>query len=234
MIGIAIVEDEDIYADQLQDYIRQYGESHGEQFKVTRFTDGDEITENYQGGFDIILMDIQMQFMDGMTAAETIRKQDSEVIIMFITNRIDYALRGYQVDALDYVLKPITYFSFEEKLARAIGRVQRQEKHPIVINSGSGITKVYAEDIYFIESEGHNLNYTTASGVYQERKKIKDAEEELAGQGFFCINKGSLVNLRHVDSVKDGCANIAGEALPISRARKNEFMEALLAVMEEA
>ncbi len=233
MISIAIVEDEDSYAAQLKEYIGKYSKEHKEDFEVTRFTDGDEIAENYQGGFDIILMDIQMQFMDGMTAAETIRKLDQQVVIMFITNRIDYALRGYQVDALDYVLKPITYFSFEEKLARAIGRVQRQEKHPIIINSGSGIVKVYAEDIYFIESEGHNLNYTTASGVYQERKKIKDAEDELTPQGFFRINKGSLVNLRHVDSVKDGCANIAGEALPVSRARKNEFMEALLASMEE-
>ena len=69
--------------------------------------------ENYSGDFDIILMDIQMKYMDGMTAAEQIRKLDSEVIIMFITNMTQYAIRGYEVDALDYVVKPVEYLLTE-------------------------------------------------------------------------------------------------------------------------
>ena len=67
----------------------------------------DGVYENYRGGFDIILMDIQMRFMDGMTTAEKIRQMDQKVIIMFITNMIQYAVRGYEVDAMDYVVKPV-------------------------------------------------------------------------------------------------------------------------------
>ena len=69
MIHIAIVDDEDIYARKLSMYVRQYSQEHGGDFKVTRFRDGDEIAEEYPGGFDIILMDIQMEFMNGMEAA---------------------------------------------------------------------------------------------------------------------------------------------------------------------
>ena len=95
MIQIAIVEDEEIYVKQLTEYIRKYQTERGKSIKVTIFGDGEDITENYSGSFDIILMDIQMRFMDGMTAAEKIRQIDQKVIIMFITNMIQYAVRGY-------------------------------------------------------------------------------------------------------------------------------------------
>ena len=117
MIQIAIVEDEEIYVKQLTEYnpkiIKRKRE---ESIKVTVFGDGEDITENYSGGFDIILMDIQMRFMDGMTAAEKIRQMDQKVIIMFITNMIQYAVRGYEVDAMDYVVKPVEYFSFSSEI----------------------------------------------------------------------------------------------------------------------
>ena len=80
------------------------------------FTDGDEIAGGYKSVYDIILMDVQMRFMDGMSAAEEIRKVDPEVVIIFITNMSQYAIRGYAVDALDYVLKPVSYFAWSESL----------------------------------------------------------------------------------------------------------------------
>ena len=112
MIQIAIVEDEEIYVKQLTEYIRKYQTERGRSIKVTVFGDGEDITENYSGSFDIILMDIQMRFMDGMTAAEKIRQMDQKVIIMFITNMIQYAVRGYEVDAMDYVENQLSTFLF--------------------------------------------------------------------------------------------------------------------------
>lgn len=227
MISIAIVEDEEQYAAQFQEYIERYQQETGKRFKVTRFTDGDEIIEKYTGEFDIILMDIQMQFMDGMTAAEEIRKVDSEVIIMFITNMSNYAIRGYQVDAMDYVLKPVAYFPFSQKLERAIGRVSRKEGHPVTINTSECMVRMEVSDIYFIESEGHNLVYQTKKGIFKERARMQDAEDKFVPFGFFRSNKGYLVNLEHVDGVRDGCCIVHGESLLISRSRKTDFMQAL-------
>lgn len=110
MIRIAIVEDETVYKEQLIEYLKEFEQERSETLKIDTFSDGDEIVENYQAQFDIILMDIQMNFMDGMSAAEEIRKIDSEVVIIFITNLAQYAIKGYEVDALDYILKPISYF----------------------------------------------------------------------------------------------------------------------------
>lgn len=99
MIRIAIVEDEQNYIDKLSEYLDRYKKEYGEQLSVTVFHDGDEISSGYKAQFDIILMDIEMKFVNGMSAAEEIRKVDSEVTIIFITNTPQYAVRGYEVGA---------------------------------------------------------------------------------------------------------------------------------------
>lgn len=227
MIQLAIVEDEDAYAEQLTQMVLRYEKEKDVRIHITRYTDGDEIAENYPGGFDMILMDIQMRFMDGMTAAEKIRKVDKEVLIMFITNRTDYAIRGYQVDAIDYVLKPVTYPAFSQKMDRAMERLSRHEGFLVTIATSEGMMRLDVGEIYYVESEGHNLIYHTKRGNLSMRERIQDAEEKLKDHGFFRTNKGCLVNLEHVEGVKDGCCLIQGEMLPISRARKNDFMQAL-------
>lgn len=227
MIEIAIVEDEDSYAEQLNGYVKQYEEETRSRIHITRFSDGDEITEDYKGSYDIILMDIQMEFMDGMTAAEQIRSMDTEVVIMFITNMTSYAIRGYQVDAMDYVLKPVTYFDFSQKLTRAIGKIAKRKSHPVTISSSSGMIRLDAGDIWYLESQGHQLIYHTRQGEFQERRKMQEAEEAYEALGFFRSNKGVLVNLEHVEGVQEGCCIVHGERLPVSRARRNDFMSAL-------
>lgn len=227
MVHLAIVEDEDLYANQLLEYIERFEKETDESFRVARFQDGDEIAEEYTGEFDIILMDIEMQFMDGMTAAEEIRKMDDEVVIMFITNMTNYAIRGYQVDALDYVVKPVEYFSFCKKLERALDKVGRKKTPTITIKIQSGAMKLKTSDIYYIESEGHNLHYVTKKGDYKCRAKMQTAEESLEQYGFFRSNKSYLVNMQYVEGVSDGCCLVNGDKLLISRARKKDFMIAM-------
>ncbi len=227
MVNLAIVEDEDFYAQQLTEFIQKYQEESGNYFKITRFKDGDEITNGYKGQFDIILMDIEMKLMDGMTAAEEIRRLDQEVVIMFITNMTNYAIRGYQVDALDYVLKPVSYFAFSQKLDRAISRIHRPNSNIISIDMPSGVKKLDIDNIFYIESEGHNLNFYTSAGEFSVRARLSDFEAQLAPYNFFRSNKGYLVNLKYVDGVEKGACLIAGKQLLISRARKNDFMNAL-------
>mgnify|MGYP002627306980 CR=1 FL=1 len=227
MIKLAIVEDEDSYAAQLTEFVDQYQKESGNYFKITRFRDGDEITNGYRGQFDIILMDIEMKLMDGMSAAEEIRKLDQDVVIMFITNMTNYAIRGYQVDALDYVLKPVSYFAFSQKLGRAITKIKKPGSKIISIEMSSGIKKLDIDNIFYIESEGHSLNFYTTGGDFSIRAKLGDFEEQLSDYNFFRSNKGYLVNLKYVDGVENGCCIIAGKQLLISRARKNDFMSAL-------
>lgn len=227
MIKIAIVEDEQLYAKQLHEYLRKYEKENGEAIEVTIYSDGDQIVEKYQSQYDIILMDIEMKFMDGMSAAEEIRKIDTEVVIIFITNMTQYAIRGYAVDALDYVLKPVSYFALSQRLNRAIGRMRKRESKMIMVNMKGGIVRLNIANIYYIESQGHTLILHTILGDYETSGTMKEMESKLLGMNFCRGNKGYLINLQHVDGISDGCAIVKDEKLILSRACKKEFMEAL-------
>lgn len=227
MIQIAIVDDDAASIEKLRGYLMQYQREAGEEINITAFSDGDELVENYKAEYDIILLDVEMRFMDGMTAAGIIRESDPEVIIIFITNMAQYAIKGYQVNASDYVLKPVSYFSFSQSLKRAIGRINKKGKDYIAIGIKGGTVKLQIGDICYIESQGHRMSFHTRTQEFVTLATMKEIEEKLKDFHFFRCNKGSLLNLAFVDSVQDGCVIVNGESLVISRARKKEFMEEL-------
>lgn len=227
MIRVAIVEDDELYITQLQQYLQDYQKEYGEDLDVKIYRDGDGITANYKAQHDIILMDIQMEFVDGMTAAEEIRQKDTVVIIMFITNMPQYAIRGYEVGALDYILKPVTYFAFTQKFGRAVARIKKKSKKFIVVQVKGGVHRMDVSSIYYIESQAHNLIYHTKDGIFVSSGTMKQAEEALNGMNFSRGNKGYLINLEHVEGVLDKCAVIKGEKLLLSRPRTNAFMQDL-------
>ena len=228
MINIAIVDDDKSYINQMNEYFDRYTQESGETIKITTFSDGNDIVEKYRSQFDIILMDIEMKFMDGMSAAEEIRRVDKEVVIIFITNMSQYAIRGYAVEALDYMLKPVSYFAFSQRLNRAISRMKKREQKSLVIPVKGGVVRLPVNSIYYIESQGHNLLYHTTSGEYTSSGTLKDAEEALRELHFFRGSKWYLINLQQVQGLGDGFAKLkSGEEVPLSRSRKKEFMEAL-------
>ena len=128
MAKIAVVEDNDAMRAQLCGFIAQYAQESGHQLDVTAFSDGAQLVEPYRPGFDIIFLDIEMPTLGGMPTAERIRRQDPDVVLVFVTNMAQYAIRGYEVDALDFVLKPVSYYQFSTKLERALQRIQRRRQ----------------------------------------------------------------------------------------------------------
>ena len=145
MFKIAIVEDQEETRKSLNRFVRQYAQEQGLQVEISLITDGAEIAEHYTPGFDIIFMDVEMPRLDGFGAAEAIRAVDADVVLVFVTNMAQYAIRGYEVDALDYVLKPVNYYQFCTKLSRAIQRVQRRRGGQVVLQlAGGGIQQLDA------------------------------------------------------------------------------------------
>ena len=199
LLRVAIVEDDDSYAETLQEYLNKYEQENEVRFQVVRYEDGADLVEKYHGDFDILIMDIELKFMDGMTAAQHIRKMDSNVIIIFVTNMPQFALKGYQVDALDYVLKPISYYAFSQRLERALERMERRStKKYITLHLKGRVQKVNILNIMYIEALQHDLIYhMDRDGVtYTVRGIIKDLEANLKDYYFFRSHASSGARIR--------------------------------------
>ena len=227
MLKLAIVDDDPNYRREIGTLLRQYETEYGEKFQISEYTDGDELLEDYRPEFDIILLDIEMEFVDGMTAATKIREVDQDVIIIFITNMPQYAINGYQVGALDYILKPLSYYAFSQTMKRAIGRRKSSEKRYIVASERGMKQKVDASEILYVEVINHDLIFHTKNGIINSKGTMKETMKELEGLSFFQCNKGYLVNLEFVDAITGNDVKVGEEYLLVSRAKKKPLIDAL-------
>ena len=227
MYHIAVVEDEKICSVQVQQFLAQYQEENHVRFKVTVFEAASQILEAYEPVYDMILMDIDMPGINGMDAAGQIRQTDQEVVIVFITNIASFAIRGYEVDALDFVVKPITYYQFSTRLARALKRSRSREPRQIILTLSDGVKKLEVGQIYYVEVQNRMLHYYTQEGVFAVRGTMQSVQRMLEAYSFAKCNHWYMVNLRHVSEVKKNTVVVGEFELEVSRRNRKQFLKAL-------
>ena len=227
MIRVAIVEDEAEIREQLMGYVQRYTRQYGTAFEVKTFADGLEILEDYRPAYDLILLDIEMKHLDGMETARRIRELDPEVMLVFITNRAQYAIKGYAVGALDYVLKPVPYFAFSQQLQKVEEQLRRRTRHYLAVPVEGGLRRLDTSRIYYIESEGHRVHFYTEEGDFAAPGALKALEEKLADRPFARCNSGYLVNLAQVQAVQQNTVEVGPYELQVSRPKRKSFLAAL-------
>jgi DNA-binding LytR/AlgR family response regulator len=228
MIRVAIVEDDFESQDRLREYIERYGAEFKETFEVAVFQDGEEIVQQTAGRFGIIFLDVKMERMDGLTAARRIRAVDEDVILIFITNMAQYAIKGYEVDALSYLLKPVPYFAFSQELKRSIRRLEkRATTNYLTLTTENGIARLDSAKILFVERDRHRVVFHAEKKAWSAVGTIRETELTLQGGDFFRCNSGYIVNMAHVTGVQDNFVLVGEYKLQISRPRKKVFLAAL-------
>lgn len=228
MLKIAIVEDERQCQEELIEYLRKYEKEHNEAFIVRVFNDGIDILDDYSADYHLIFLDIHMKYQDGMTTAKKIREVDADAQIVFLTALAQYAIEGYKVNALDFILKPVVY----EQLAMTMDKVlsvtskYRREKQLLVVD-GEKKCKISTDDILYIEVIGHEMFFYTKENVYSRHGiALKTMVDELSDYYFVKSGQSQLVNLKYVDEVKKDAVFVNGVQIFLSRSRKKEFLEA--------
>lgn len=227
MYHIAVVEDENECSKQIQTFLAQYREENSVRFKVSVFADGVQLLDGYEPVYDMILMDIDMPGINGMDAAEKIRQTDQDVVIVFITNIASFAIRGYEVGALDYIVKPLSYYNFSMRLTRALKRSKARVPHEMILTLPDGVKKLEVGQIYYVEVQNRMLHYYTTEGIFHVRGTMQSAQQMLKAYSFAKCNYWYMVNLRHVTEVKKNTVVVGTYELEISRRNRTPFLKAL-------
>lgn len=227
MIRVAIVDDDVIIQNKLKQYIKEYEKEKKEKFYISIYSDAFDIVEQYNGLYDIIFMDIQMDKMDGLTAAERIRDVDKNVIIIFVTNMSGYAIQGYKVDALSYVVKPIVYVDFVQQLDKAVNRIALSKSAFLLVTVNSEIIRLDITKICYMESIEHKVYIHLEDETISIYNSLSNLEQLVKNFHFARCNSCFLVSLKHVESIEKDCVIVGGDELVISRSKKKNFMNAL-------
>ena len=226
MIRIAIVEDAAFDRQVLRDCLREYGQETGTELLITEFTGGTAFLEQYQEDLDLIFMDIMMDGLDGLTTARKLRRRDDKVLLVFVTSMLQYAVQGYSVDAMDFIIKPVTYTGLKLCMDRVVRRLNETAPVRLRFTNREGTHSVDAAEICYIESLEHKIVVHTVQGEIQSDMSLAAAEKMVKALPFFRCHVSYLVNLRYVDRVSGNDVWVNGDRLAISRYRRKDFLEA--------
>lgn len=221
---LAVVDDVKNATDLLDSYIKRFEKENNINIYVSIFHNPNDFLNNYSRDYDLVLMDIEMPGLNGIETAKELRRMDSRVVLMFITNMAQYAINGYEVEAIDFVIKPVSYFDFALKIKKAMRYITRNQDKKLTLNTQDGIVHLYVSDICYIEVIRHYLIYHTINGDYTVRGVMKEIEENLKNYHFVRSNHCYLVNLKYVESVNGNILKVSGYDLQISRNKKSEFL----------
>lgn len=225
--NVAIVEDTQSEADTLKAYFARYAAEKGVDFKITHFESAEPFLEKYRPVYDLVLMDIALPKINGMEAAVRLRELDRTTTIIFVTNMAQFAVRGYEVDAFDFVVKPVSYSNFALKLQRALNKLGTRGDTEVLVSMADGLYRIASSQIKYIEISGHRMVYHTTDGTIKAYGNLKEVESVLSGKMFVRCNSCYLVNLNYVYAIRGYTVVVDGDELQISRPRKKAFVQAV-------
>lgn len=224
----AVVDDNPMDVRRLVNYLEQFQAEQGASIQIHPFSSSIDFLEEYDGSYDIVFLDIEMPGSDGLTTAREIRSRDDAVAIIFITNMGQYAIHGYEVNAIDFMIKPVSYFNFAQKLGKAIRFLSRRSQRTVLLQGEDGVIRLEASNIWYVEKERDNLIYHTREGDFRKRGTMKAEKELLRGLPFEECTVGCLVNLEAVQRIGREHVYLKEGQLPLSRRLKKEFTQSYI------
>ena len=210
----------------LTDLLTRYGKQHGVEFKVTWHSSAMEMLSD-KGHYDLCLLDIEMPGINGMEAAGLLRTYDETIPIIFVTNLAKYAVKGYEVGALGFIVKPVSYGGLSLSLDRALRAIGANAGRSVAVPTEDGVRVVPLRSIIYVEVTKHRLTYHIENEEPLEaRGSLVQLEEELAEAPVVRVSKSCLANMDKISLVRNAEVQMTnGDLLRISRTHKKEVVD---------
>ena len=227
MVSIAICDDELTILGELDKKIKNYMSKKQIDFSITKYVRGEQLLYCNQD-YDIILLDIKMNGMNGMETAKELRTQGKNCHLIFITALKEYVFDAFEVSAVNYLIKPIKNEKLYTTLDRVIDHITAESDKFLSISNGHELKKIKLDDIMYCEASNHIMFIYTTNGVENYKRKIEFLEAELSEQFFRC-HRSYILNFKYVQSYRNGFAFLSSEEkIPVAKRRMQEFTKALL------
>ncbi len=231
MIKIAICDDEPAVCQIMSRKVEDYMHVLKEHCEIKCFISATQLLKT-SCSHDLFLLDIQMPEQDGITLAKKIRESQNRSIIIFITALSESVYDAFEVEALDYICKPIDESRLQKALNRAVTKIKENKNNSLFIQTMSWCKSVKLEDIYYCEVKNRKIYLHTKNGVIEYYCKLEELEKQLDYRFVRC-HRSYLVNLNYLLEYSAREITLEnGERVPASRLRHQEFMDAMMLYMK--
>lgn len=233
MLSIAVCDDEIIECCNMEKRIKKIIEEMKIPCIIRQFRSGGELLQALES-FDIVFLDIMMPEMDGMKTAQLFRKKVSDKILIFVSSSREYVFEAYDVEAFQYLLKPVEDRKLKSVLQKAVLKTERRSQEFIIVSSQRQKKKLFLDDIYYFEIKGRIVDAHGPEGIFTYYEQMGELENKLQDKGFFRCHKSYLVNLKYVDGYNRQEAILEnGERIVIAKRRYEDFCQEVLKAMRE-
>lgn len=227
MLQIALCDDEALLLTQLRTMIEEYMEDKHIAFHTVSFLRGEQLLQDNRH-FDLVFLDIKMAGMNGMETARILRQNGGDFMLVFVTALQDYVFDAFEVEAANYLLKPLSREKLCQVLAKAVKHVLEESKPYLTVCQGQRFDKLHFSEIQYCEAQNHSVWIYTVKGIFPYGGRIEQLEKEL-NENFFRCHRGYILNLAFLQSYHDNFAFLtSGEKLPVAKRRQTAFTKALL------
>ncbi len=232
MIHIAICDDEKHMSDHIRSFVSDFFRKKNQEISLRIFSGGEELL-NYNGQIDILFLDIQMEDMDGMETARKLRADKFRGCLVFITVLKEMVFQSFEVQAYDYLIKPVDKKQFEKTMERLYASMQNASEDSLLVQKGYEGRIIPKDEIVFCEIIDRKIYLNLASGeVVDYYERIENLETKLKNRFYRC-HRSYLINLKHLKGYKNGTACMDnGKEIPVSRLRSKEFSGVVLQYMK--
>lgn len=230
-MNFAICDDNSIDSSYIKELVIEWSNAKRYQVNINVFSSAEAFLFHYVDNkeYDVLLLDIEMGNMDGVSLAREIRKSNKSVQIIFITGYSDYIADGYDVEALHYLMKPIKKEKLFDVLDRSVLKLIQNEKH-IVINTSDEMLRISLNKIIYIDVDRNYITIHTNKD-YKIKKTLGEIEKEL-DERFFRIGRSCIVNLKYINRVtKTDVYLVTGTTLQLPRGMYDALNKAIIKEM---
>lgn len=227
MVAVAVVDDDADARGRLRGFATRFASEQDVDVDVTMLPSAVELLHHYRPEYDIIFLDIEMDDVDGVRAARVIRETDASTILIFVTNMAQLAIKGYEVEALDFIVKPIDYYSFAMVMRKALQRMERRRGRSVSLFTRGTLQVVPMDRIDYVEVRDHYITYHTADGDIRVKGSLSDAETQLSNGNFLRCNRWYLANVDNITGISGNLITVGTGTIEVSRSKKQEILHAV-------
>lgn len=225
---IAICDDEQNQIEYITSIVASWSAHEGHGCEIRTFASAEAFLFEYEEdkAYDILLLDVEMKNINGIELAKRIRKDNNRAEIIFITSHFEFVGEGYEVDALHYLIKPISAEKLTQVLTKAAEKIS-VEPPSVVISCEGETVKLYEADIRYVESFLHYIVIHTKDKEYKIKENISVFENRVSDD-FYRVHRSYLVSLKHITRISRTSVNIGNTELPLSRGKYDNINRAFI------